>query len=172
MKKKYFYGIKIQILVFLFLGYVTMYFISAWNEPPPTGVRLWISPPIAIAITVLCYLNFLSIRYFTNEEGIGGWSFVMIFMKNETIKWSQITHVEKLPLNKSSWLFRCTAISKIWHILFGHIVSVRAVGFKSKEIWVMSGMHNWKELLRTVVENSKDNPGIVIDPKVLEIINR
>jgi len=172
MKKIFFYGIIMHIKALIICAIPLIGFIRDWNKPPPESAMWWVSPQFMVVITILIYINCLSIRYIADEEGLRGWSF--IYPKKEPIKWNEITHIEMWPRENTSWLFKFLPVRIFWRIVFGHTFDIRAEGQykKTKEIFVISGMRNYKELLRMVIDKCKDNSDILIDTKVLEIVNR
>jgi len=169
MKKKYFYGVAGHIKVLISYALVVASMIRTWDSPS-TGMFFFVTPPMMIVFMVLIYINCLSVSYIVVEEGVYIWSFMI--PKHDPIKWGKITHIEKSPHKDAHWLHKFPSNRMLFRVLLGYTVSIRAKGFKTKEIWVMSGIHKHKELLQTVIEKAKDNPGIVIDPQVVEYVNR
>ena len=162
MKKRYFFGIVANAKTLIICLLIVVSFITRWGEP----TSWWISPQVWIIITIFIYINFLTIRYTADEKSLRIKSLLMMLIKNEPIKWREVTHIEQFPGANATWLHK-GIVRIVWRMTFGHTVIVRANNDKSREIFVMSGLRNYKELMQIIIDKCKENPNITIDPRVL-----
>jgi len=126
----------------------------------------FITSPFAWLFLPMMVVAIFSFHFVDSKHELQMRTILPSIIKNTSkiIQYSEVMRIKVGIAKKRENMF-----TKLWDKLFFSVIIYTKFG---KKIRLGRKVKYFDELLRTVVDKCKDNPGIVIDSKIFEIINR